>query len=288
MKARLLFFTLLFSLLVSTRLIVLADGEHDSGGGSEHCGDGSGDHHSGHDEGDDGEGDDEDGGDIDGTESLDARVILVATTNAPSSAIGCAKLEVENENGTVTATLAVKTRGLDAGDYTLSAILQSDGSSVNLGTITITNDSGSGVLVSQSEVTLPSDLNPLDIGQVILSDANGNAVLVGDLVNPAKGSLIKFKASLKVKSRNSAARSGTTQALSTITSSRRAQKFAFTAAGVAARTNFKVHVNGNLTGVVKSNSKGQVAIKNLPVDVMKLRTVRLTDDRGTVAASARY
>jgi hypothetical protein len=197
-------------------------------------------------------------------------------------------LEVENENGTSTATLSIKTRGLDAGDYSVNVVKQSDGSTVVLGTITITNDSGSGVLVSESDVTLPADLNAMDIAQVIISDAGGNAVLTGDLQNPAKGSLISFKAKLKVKSRNSVVQTGIAQALSTVTSARRAQKFNFTAGGVGAKATFNVQVNGRRTGVAKSNSKGQVTIKNLPVDVTKVRSVRLTDQSGRVAASAKF
>jgi hypothetical protein len=83
---------------------------------------------------------DEDGpddGDIDGNESLEATVMLVATTNAPAGAKGVAKLEAENEDGVQTVELEIKTQGLPPGDYDLSAVRKSDSSTVDLGLITI-------------------------------------------------------------------------------------------------------------------------------------------------------
>src|SRR5262245_63059513 len=160
---------------------------------------------------------DEDGpddGDIDGHESLEAKVILVATTNAPAGATGCAKIEAENEDGVQTVELTIKTKGLPPGDYDLSAVRKSDSSTVDLGLITISckgddededededgdhdedkitqtsslshdgdedededededHDGGNCqcstnvVLRSESEVTLPPDLDPMDIAQI--------------------------------------------------------------------------------------------------------------------------
>src|SRR2546421_9706498 len=83
-------------------------------------GDHDGDHHG------DGQGENQDenqqGGDIDGSENLDATIALVATTNAPAGATGRAKLESENEEGVVTSSLSIETQGLAAGDYTLSVV----------------------------------------------------------------------------------------------------------------------------------------------------------------------
>src|SRR5437016_2231717 len=117
MKTKLL--SLFMCILVGLSLNVIA-GDHPEG---DHSGDCPGDH-----QGDD-EGDNQQGGDIDGSESLDAKVILVATDTAPAGATGCAKIKSDNENGTVTASLQIKTKGLSAGDYTVSIVKKSDGSS---------------------------------------------------------------------------------------------------------------------------------------------------------------
>ena len=288
MKVKTLLFTLFVSVLVALNLNVLGDDEHD-GDHHDQSGDNGGDHHGGQDGDQENDQTDEpQGGQIDGSESLDAKVVLVATTNAPTGASGCAKLEVQDENGAVTATLEVKTKGLNAGDYTLSVVKKSDGSSVVLGTITITdNGNGSGILVSDSDLSLPSDLDPMDIGQIVLSDANGNSVLVGDLLNPTKASVIKFKAILRVKGTGSAAM-GRAQAVSTIAKGKRTDRFTFIAAGVPAKTSFNVHVNGKQAGTVMSTSKGQVMVRKLPVNLLTVRSVRLIDGRGKVAATAKF
>jgi hypothetical protein len=93
-----------------------------------------------------------DNGDINGNESLHAKIILVATTNAPAGAKGCAKLEADDNNGTNTATLEIKTTGLDPGDYDISVVRKSDGSTVDLGLITITDCSQSGQTNEDNEM----------------------------------------------------------------------------------------------------------------------------------------
>src|SRR5262245_35242446 len=96
------------------------------GDDGDHEGDHDGDSHEHHDD-----------CDIDGDESLKAKITLEPTTNAAGGASGIAKLEAENEDGVTTVELEVKTTGLPAGTYTLSAVRISDGSTVALGDITV-------------------------------------------------------------------------------------------------------------------------------------------------------
>src|SRR3954466_6086842 len=106
--------------------------------------------------------------------------------------------------------------------------------------------SGTNVNVSVSEVELPPDLDPMDIGQIILSDFSGNAILTGDLVNPSKSSVIKFKAKLAI----SGSQTGTTQAQSTVKHGKRTDRFTMIGSGIAANTKFMVFVNGKQAGTV--------------------------------------
>jgi hypothetical protein len=77
------------------------------------------------------------GGSIEGSEYLQAKVALMPTDAAPAGAGGRAELEVKNRNGVVRTRLEVKTYGLAAGDYLLSAVRKSDGTAVELGMINI-------------------------------------------------------------------------------------------------------------------------------------------------------
>src|SRR6266850_2121 len=174
MKTKLL--ALILSGLVGLSLSVLAHDDHEGdnpGGdqGEHQCND---------------QDDNDHGGDIDGNETLEATIVLTATADAPAGAVGLAKLESDNQDGTVTAKLSIETQGLAAGDYTLSAVKKSDGSSVTLGQISIgtseddedgdvehndedgaeencpdqgTNSPPSAVLESSSDVELPVGLD---------------------------------------------------------------------------------------------------------------------------------
>ncbi|MEY2429161.1 MAG: hypothetical protein QOJ40_2046 [Verrucomicrobiota bacterium] len=294
MKIKLLPFVV--SILVGLNLNVLADEDHEG----DHGGD-----QQGQNEGDNGQ-----GGNIDGSETLIAQIVLVPTNNASATANGEAKLESDNENGTVTATLEIKTQGLDAGDYTLSVVKISDGSSVTLGQISIgtsgdddgeENDgegdchdggqpgtnSTSVVLSSRSEVELPAGLDPTDIGQIVLSDANGNEVLVGDLVNPTAGSAIKFKASVRVAGANGTS-SGKAVMQSITHKGKRKDHFTLIASGVPANSTLAVNLNGSNIGAVKSNKKGKVMVKRLPANLLRVRSVQLMDAQGQTAASVKF
>lgn len=173
-----------------------------------------------------------------GSEEFEATVTLVATTNAPSGATGVARLEEESEDGSVDSSLKVTVQGLDAGDYTLSAVKISDGSSEQLAQFTVgsisdgddnddngeeggfggwlgggwqggnTNSWQGGdtnnmctnmvVLVGFVRTSLPSDLDATNIAQLVVADTNGNALLVGDFQNPAPSTSLSLKETVTV------------------------------------------------------------------------------------------
>jgi len=60
---------------------------------------------------------------IDGSEVMDAVIVLTGTSNAPAGATGIAKIDSENEDGTEAASVDIKMVGLSPGDYDLSITL---------------------------------------------------------------------------------------------------------------------------------------------------------------------
>ncbi len=278
-----------------------------------------------------------DDGEIEGNETLEAKIFLAPTADAPEGAKGCAKLEAENEDGIQNTELEIKTKGLPEGDYLLTAVRKSDGSSVDLGTITLAckgdddedddGDRHDGKLEEdrsrhdgssrgdddeddegenedddengdhhggdcsklRSEVDLPADLDPMDISQIIVSDVTGLALLMGDFVNPANGTRIKFKAHVEIEPEEGAPEcEGTAQVLCTANKGKKKNRFTMVASNVPSNSSFDVHVNGTHVGKAKSNKKGKVLVKKVPGNLLKLRSVELTDSEGHAVARAKF
>jgi hypothetical protein len=79
---------------------------------------------------------------IDGSESMEAVVVLQPTSNAPAGALGIAKIESENEDGNVQATIDLKTFALTPGDYDLVISLAIEGTNVTIGQFTVSTGDG--------------------------------------------------------------------------------------------------------------------------------------------------
>ncbi len=248
------------------------------------------------------------GGHIDGSETLIATVALVATTNAPADSGGVAKLMSDNEDGVVSSSFSLSITGLTTGTYDLSVIRKSDGSSVDLGQFIVGCGHGDGedgedendgedgykccqggVLISETDVPLPSDLDPMDIAQILISDSNGNVLLTGDLVDPTAGSSIKFRAKLGVRpASGSLLQSGKALASMSARKGKRANRFTMIASGVTPNSTFSVIVNGQNTGIVKSNRRGMVLVRKLPANLLVVKSVHLVDADGRTAIRAKF
>src|SRR5438270_909140 len=287
---RISYMLLMVSSLVFSPVLVRADGDEQGGWHAE------------------GEGEQEQdgnaqGGQIDGSESLVAFVDLIATNGAPANAGGYAQLISDNEDGVVTSSLSMVITNLDAGVYYISIVKKSDGTTIDLGHVQIGNsgegdgegdDEGgsgekcnnSGVFISEDDLTLPDGLDPLDIAQILVSDSNGNVVLIGDLVTPTGTTTIKFKANLRVRHEGVSVRtSGKARAWSTARKGRTTDTFAMTASGVTPNTTFTVKVNGRKTGTVRSGPLGKLQIGKLSAKLLTVRSVQLIAPSGKTAAS---
>jgi hypothetical protein len=238
--------------------------------------------------------------------------VLVATNNASTNSGGFARLLSENEDGVVISSFSLSITGLTTGTYDLSAIRKSDGSAVDLGQFVVggcghgdgegddgDNDGegdggGDGekccqLGVALDDVPLPSDLDPMDIAQILISDSDGNVVLIGDLVNPAATSSIKFRANLRVRSASGiASKNSKAVALTNARKGKRADRFTMIASGVAPNTTFSVSVNGQDAGTVKSNAKGKVLVRTLPANLLVVKSVYLIDANGATAVRAKF
>src|SRR5262249_7853018 len=129
------------------------------------------------------------GGGVAGSEQLDAKTLLTATSNAPAGATGAARLDADDHNGANTATLFVVPNGLAAGTYTVSVTSSTDGSATALGTFDVTTSSSTGTCDGEVKfgthtgLPLPSSFNPQDVAGVQVADSTGVVMLTGSFTS---------------------------------------------------------------------------------------------------------
>ena len=161
---------------------------------------------------------DEQGGDIEGTESLDAEIAMTPTTAALASIE--ASLQAEDDEGTTNATLTLDIQGLPAGTFCVNVTLKSNGTTVALGCFTLTggdvevvfgtqgggdnqgndnaqgdeNDNG-----NQTVIPFPANFNPFDIATISVTDSSNVVLFTADLTNLAAVISMNFDASVQAK-----------------------------------------------------------------------------------------
>jgi hypothetical protein len=263
------------------------------------------------------------------SKEFEAKFCLLPTTNAPADAKGKAKIESESEDGVQTGEMKIKVKGLPDGDYTVSVFLASSSNTVDIGQITLSSSSSGGDdedddqdrdsiqknddnhddgddndddqgedeqgddhhqgEAAEFEFALPSDLDPMDIVQVIVSDSNGTQLLVGDLSDSDGGCKATLTVDAPVTSGDAAPEAaGTAHLKSKVRKGKVHNRFTLVANNVPPRSTFTVEVNGTEVGTAKSNKKGKLLLKKLPKNISSVDTVRLLDSNGNEVAHTNF
>ena len=227
---------------------------------------------------------------VQNVQRYDARFTLTATPDAPEGAKGKATISSASTDGDQTATLSLQTQGLDAGDYTVTAVT-ADGSFIPLGQITIEdpgNGKGKGRLKSDSQVDL-TDIAPNDIVQLIVSDSNGTDLLVGDLASEGSKSKATYNATIPITPGEAAPdATGFAKLKSSMKKGAIKNNFVLIAAGLPPETTYTVNIDGADVTTVTSNKHGGVVVKKLPAEVTTITSVQLVDPDGIEALRADF
>jgi len=144
--------------------------------------------------------------------------------------------------------------------------------------------------ITEVALLLPSEIDPLDIGQIRVSDMAGTVLLVGDLVTPNPTTTLKFRGLVSITAGEGApSAQGKAQMQSQIRKGKRTTRFTLVASQVPADATFHVAVNGSSVGTtVRSNRKGRLILKKLPSQQSQIRSVRLMDSQGKSAVSTSF
>ncbi len=263
------------------------DGNNRSNSGSGRDGSNSrhDDNASGRDGNDDRGGHEGEAHEIEGHEAFRGHIVLLPTANAPANVRASAELEQENEEGSVFYKVEIRSFGLPAGTYGVTAVLLSDGSTISLGDINVASSRS-----ARSDLQLPAGVSASDIGQIIVSDGSGNAVLTGDVNSTTASNAASFKSNVRLTPGAGAPQAKGKAAINVNQKrGRKANRFTLVASKLQPNTTFNVLVNGTQVGTATSNRRGSLSIRDLNADLLEVQNVSLvstSDD--TEAASAHF
>ncbi|MEY2465672.1 MAG: hypothetical protein QOD03_193 [Verrucomicrobiota bacterium] len=211
-------------------------------------------------------------------EQYQAKFILDPTPFPPAGANGTLSIQWQNLAGNQAGIINLQTQGLATGDYALSIIRASDGSNVFLAQFTVADSGGSGALKSANQITFPSELNPRDIAQVVVSGLDDTVLLVGDLASPEVKSKSVFHAKVPLVPGTGGPNTVGAANLTSNSGRKNTTAFGLVASGVPINSVFSLEVNGTEAGMVTSSKSGKVVVKQTAGYFILIQTVRLLDE----------
>jgi hypothetical protein len=262
---------------------------------------------------------DEQGGDIEGTETLDVEIVMTPTAAASAGSSIELSLEAEDDEGTTQATLKLEPQGLAAGTYNVSVTLKSDGSTVALGSFTVSggededdqgdddnqgdeNDQGDNEVEfgsTEGAIPFPANFNPLDIATVSVADATGVVLFTADLTNVSSAASMNLNANVQaIAGPGNPGAAG--NAVLTAFKTRGGPKGSLqvNGRGLPPSTPLIVAVNGTTAKKVSSDKTGNMSVLLKPkrktgtvaagVNLFRVTSIILRDKFGNALLSAKF
>jgi hypothetical protein len=250
---------------------------------------------------------DEQGGDIEGTETLDVEIVMTPTAAASAGSSIELSLEAEDDEGTTQATLKLEPQGLAAGTYNVSVTLKSDGSTVALGSFTVSggedeDDQGDNEVEfgsTEGAIPFPANFNPLDIATVSVADATGVVLFTADLTNVSSAASMNLNANVQaIAGPGNPGAAG--NAVLTAFKTRGGPKGSLqvNGRGLPPSTPLIVAVNGTTAKKVSSDKTGNMSVLLKPkrktgtvaagVNLFRVTSIILRDKFGNALLSAKF
>ena len=258
------------------------------------------------------------GSDVSGTEHLEQKIVLTATVDAPAGAKGKAELEAEDHHGDSAAELELEVEGLADGIYTVTATSLADGTPTVLGTFELLPPTTGGddedddsqddsdhaeashkssgtshdddddeefeiTFGGEHGVAFPDGFNPLDIGGLSIADENGVILLQGSFADLATLQTSNFVAAVPVEPGVAAASAtGTVTVRAKVARKSLSQRFALAAHHLPPSADLTLTFNDAQTAKVRTNRKGNLAVRRLPKGVIghRINTIKVDDASG--------
>lgn len=244
------------------------------------------------------------GGEIEGTETLDVDMLMTPTAAAPAGSSIEIALEAEDDEGTTEAKLELEASGLLPGTYNVSVTLKSNGSTVALGSFTADAEGeaevefGSGD-EEKEETPFPPNFNPLDIATVTVSDSSNVVLFTADLTSIPAVTTMNRNANLRATPGPSAVNAAGSSVLNASVVAGVAQgSVQLSGHGLPPNTTITVSINHKRGKKARSDQAGNVSITLTPkgkkwtvapgINLFQVTSVQITDKAGNVLLNANF
>jgi hypothetical protein len=230
-------------------------------------------------------------------------IILNATANVSTNAVGVANLHSDDDDGTNSLDVKVSVAGIDAGTYHASITDVTGTNNFDLGTFDVTTNSfecedwdGSEFfgddltntpVISTNVVTFGrgkfdlTGLDPTNAAFLFVFDTNGVVAFIGDFTSLTNVSAIYYEETVPVIANINSAIKGQGKLSLSFKKGKTTSSFKLTANGLAPKQSLVLKANGKSSAKTSASTKGEISVKALPhANLPELRTVEATDKKG--------
>lgn len=206
-------------------------------------------------------------------------IVLTPTTLAPPNSSVKAELETENEHGISQSSLKIEPENLTPATYSVVVTLQSDGSSVTLGTFDVApagtssdepsetdegdDEDGLEVEFGTDGIPFPDGFDPTNIATISILDASTAAIFTGDFSDLATVLRGRYHANVALTGGTTAA-SGRVNIVVQLKRGVPRGLMVLNGRGLAPDTDYVLRLDGVDAATIHSTKNGALRFKNSP------------------------
>ena len=238
-------------------------------------------------------------------------IILNATANVSTNAVGVANLHSDDDDGTNTLDVKVSVAGLDAGTYNASITDITGTNSFDLGTFDVSTNSfkcddwdaseffgddlTNAPVISTNVVTFGrgkfdlTGLDPTNAAFLFVFDTNGVVAFIGDFTSLTNVSAVYYEETVPVDAGTNSVIQGKGKLSLSYKKGKTSSSFNLNANGLPPKQSLVLKANGVTSTTTSASTKGAVTVKALPhANLPNLQKVEAKDKTGKLIFSLKF
>jgi hypothetical protein len=238
-------------------------------------------------------------------------ILLNATTNVSTNAIGVACLRTENDCWTNYDQVKTKVVGLSPADYLVTVTDITGTNSYDLGTLTVSTNLatclddaddyswsvGTNTVTISTNVTtfgsasftLPSGLDPTNVAYLFIFDTNGIVDFTGDFTSTTNIAAVYYEQNVAITPGTAAQAVGSGKIVLSYKNGKSTSNFLLSANNLPAKQSLTLNANGTKATTATTSANGAVTVKSLPhTKLADLQILEARDKKGNLVFSLKF